>query len=108
MDESETGSASLSGRPSGLPERFRRSFEEWSRDCRREVRSTAVHLRPPSIDKGVTSFLWALVFFLYLWLGMLAIGVDGASAFIWSALAGFAIFFFVRILGDDSPRRPQA
>jgi hypothetical protein len=66
-----------------------------------------VHLRPPSIDKGVTSFLWALVFFLYLWLGMLAIGVGGASAFIWAALAGFGIFFFVRILGDDRPRRAQ-
>jgi hypothetical protein len=66
-----------------------------------------MYLRPPSIDKGVTSFLWALVFFLYLWLGMLAIGVDGGTAFIWSALAGFGIFFFVRILGEERPRRPQ-
>jgi len=69
----------------------------------------AMHLRPPSIDKGVTSFIWALVFFLYLWLGMLAIGVGGATAFIWSALAGFGIFFAVRILGEDRPRRePEA
>jgi hypothetical protein len=66
-----------------------------------------VHLRAPSVDKGVTSFLWALVFFLYLWLGMLAIGVGGATAFIWAALAGFAIFFIVRILGEDRPTRHE-
>lgn len=66
-----------------------------------------MHLRPPSIDKGVTSFLWALGFFLFLWLGMLSIGVGGGTAFIWAALAGFGIFFFVRILGEDRPRRQQ-
>jgi hypothetical protein len=61
-------------------------------------------LRAPSVDKGVSSFIWAFVFFLYLWLGMLAVGVDGASAFMFSALAGFGIFFFIRLLGD----RPKA
>ena len=63
-----------------------------------------MHLRAPSVDKGVSSFLWAFGFFLYLWLGMLAIGVDGASAFIYAALAGFGIFFFIRFLGEDRPR----
>ena len=58
-----------------------------------------MHLRSPSIDKGVTSFVWALVFFLFLWLGMLAIGVAGGTAFIWAALVGFGAFFAVRILG---------
>jgi hypothetical protein len=52
------------------------------------------------VDKGVSSFIWAFLFFLYLWLGMLAIGVDGASAFMFAALAGFGIFFFIRLLGD--------
>jgi hypothetical protein len=64
-----------------------------------------VHLRAPSVDKGVSSFIWAFVFFLYLWFGMLAIGVDGASSFIFAALAGFGIFFFIRFLGEDHPRR---
>lgn len=59
-----------------------------------------MHLRAPSVDKGVSSFAWAFVFFLYLWLGMLAVGVDGGPAFIFSALAGFGIFFFIRLLGD--------
>ncbi len=40
-----------------------------------------MHLRVPSIDRGITSFLWGLGLGLYLWLGMLAIGVSGATAF---------------------------
>jgi hypothetical protein len=60
-----------------------------------------MHLRMPSIDRGVTSFLWAFGLGLYLWLGMLAIGIDGATAFIFSALAAGAIFLFVRLFGED-------
>jgi hypothetical protein len=63
-----------------------------------------MHLRAPSVDKGVSSFLWALVFFLYLWLGMKAVGVAGGPAFIFAALAGFGIFFIIRLLGEDRPR----
>jgi hypothetical protein len=64
------------------------------------VASATVHLRPPSIDKGVQAFLWAAFFFLYLWLGMLAVGVSAASAFIFAAILAFAIFLFVRIYGE--------
>ena len=39
-----------------------------------------MHLRQPSIDRGVTSFLWAFGLGLYIWLGMLAVGVEGATA----------------------------
>jgi hypothetical protein len=63
-----------------------------------------VHLRAPSVDKGVQSFLWALFFFLYLFLGMLAIGIGKGNALIFSALAGFGIFFYVRIFSEDKPR----
>ena len=62
-----------------------------------------MHLRPPSIDKGVTSFLWAFGLALFLFLGMLAIGVERGTAFIFSALLGFAIFFYVRIYGEERP-----
>lgn len=58
----------------------------------------------PSFDRGLTSFLWAVGLGLYLWLGMLAVGVDGATAFILAAVAGFGIFFFVRLLGEEEPR----
>lgn len=60
--------------------------------------------------KGLTSFLWASFFFFYLWLGMLAVDVSGANAFIFSAILGGAIFLFVRICSEDDParRRPWA
>jgi hypothetical protein len=69
-----------------------------------------MHLRPPSVDKGVQAFVWAVVFFLYLWLGMLAVDVSGATAFIFAAVIAGAIFLFVRVYGEDEPsrRRPPA
>jgi hypothetical protein len=69
-----------------------------------------VHLRAPSVDKGVQAFLWALFFFLYLWLGMLAVGVSGATAFIFAGILAGAIFLFIRIYGEEdrSTRRPRA
>ena len=39
-----------------------------------------MHLRPPSIDRGLTSFLWAFGLALYLWLFMLAVGVSRGTA----------------------------
>ncbi len=57
----------------------------------------------PSIDHGVQSFAWAIVFFLILWLGMLAVGVSGGTALILSLVAAGAIFLFVRLSGEDRP-----
>jgi hypothetical protein len=62
------------------------------------------HLRPPSVDKGVAAFLWAFGFFLYLWLGMIALGVSRGTALILSAVAGAAIFLFIRVYGDRPSR----
>ena len=59
-----------------------------------------MHFRMPSIDQGVQAFLWAVFFFLLLWIGMLALDVSGATALILSLLAGGAIFLFVRLRGD--------
>ena len=67
-----------------------------------------MHLRAPSIDHGVQSFLWALVFFLFLWFGMLAVGVSGATAFVLALVLGVLIFLFVRIFGEDELARPGA
>lgn len=58
-----------------------------------------MHLRMPSIDQGVQAFLWALFFFLLLWVGMLALEVSSATALILSLVAGGAIFLFVRLRG---------
>ncbi len=59
-----------------------------------------MHLRMPSIDQGKQAFLWAIFFFLLLWVGMLAVGVSNATAFILSLVSGGAIFLFVRVRGD--------
>ena len=60
----------------------------------------------PSIDKGVQSFIWAVVFFLFLWLGMSAIGIGGAAAFMLALISAVLIFLFVRIFGEDELARP--
>ena len=62
-----------------------------------------MHLRAPSIDQGVHAFGWSVVFFLYMWLGALAIDVPGGVAFIVSLVAAGAIFLFVRMRGGDYP-----
>jgi hypothetical protein len=64
-----------------------------------------MHLRPPSISPGVTSFLWALFFGLYVWIGGSFVGYNGAVTFIAGCVVGFLTFLLVRIYGDDEPRR---
>ena len=58
-----------------------------------------MHLRMPSIDRGVQSFLWALVFFLVLYFGMVAIAVGKGTALLISLVSAFLIFLFVRTRG---------
>ena len=58
-----------------------------------------MHLRMPSIDQGVQAFTWAVFFFVLLWVGMLALGVSGATALILSLISACAIFLFVRVRG---------
>jgi hypothetical protein len=59
-----------------------------------------MHLRPPSIDRGVVAFLWAFGFFLFLWFGMWAVDVGRGTAFVLAALAGCAIFLYIRVFGQ--------
>ena len=62
-----------------------------------------MHLRAPSIDQGVQAFIWSVVFFLYIWLGALAVDVQGGIAFVVSLVAAAGIFLFVRLRGGASP-----
>jgi len=64
-----------------------------------------VHLRAPSIAPGVQAFVWALVFTIYIWLFLLAVGVDGAVAAIVAVVAGAGVFLLVRLYGEDLTRR---
>ncbi len=61
-----------------------------------------MHLRPPGIDRGVTSFLWALGLGLFIWLGLLAIGASGGTSLMVALLSFGAIFLFVRTQGGDA------
>jgi hypothetical protein len=65
-----------------------------------------MHLRPPSIAHGVTSLLWAVFLGLFIWIGGIAVGINGAMSFIVGCVAGFLIFLFVRVYGEDDPSRP--
>lgn len=60
-----------------------------------------MHLRAPSVDQGVQAGLWAVGLGLFLFFGMLALGVERATAFIFSLVAAGAIFFFVRLRGEE-------
>jgi hypothetical protein len=62
-----------------------------------------MHLRQPSIDPGITSFIWALCLALFIWLGQLAVGVEQGTALIIALLSFAAIFLFVRLRGGDEP-----
>jgi hypothetical protein len=62
-------------------------------------------VRAPSIAHGVVSFIWALGLGFLIWVFLLAIGIEGATAFIIGAVAGFGIFLYVRIFGEEEPRQ---
>jgi hypothetical protein len=66
-----------------------------------------MHLRPPSIDHGVISFIWAFALGVLLWLFMLGVGISKPTAVIISAVAACAIFLYVRLYGEDEPRKPR-
>ncbi|MSO57876.1 MAG: hypothetical protein EXQ77_02410 [Thermoleophilia bacterium] len=60
-----------------------------------------MHLRAPSIDRGVQSFVWAVVFFLILFFGMLAIAVAKGTALVVALVVGFLVFLYVRTRGSE-------
>ena len=60
-----------------------------------------MHLRPPSIDRGITSFLWALGLGLFVWLGLMSVGVSRGTALMLALLSFGGIFLFVRTRGED-------
>ena len=85
VDESDTCPANFFG-----PDRFE---------------SALIRPRPPAFSRGFTSFVWGVLLGGFIWVGLLAIGVSGATAFLFGALSAALIFFFVRLYGDDQFRR---
>jgi hypothetical protein len=64
--------------------------------------------RPPSIDHGVVSFLWAIGLGAYIYFGSLAVGVSSGTSFLFAAIGAFAIFLLIRVFGEDTPPRRRA
>ena len=60
--------------------------------------------RPPSVDHGVVSFIWAAFLGLFIWAGLLAVGVQHATAVLLAVVAAFLIFLFVRVYGEEEIR----
>jgi hypothetical protein len=69
-------------------------------------RAVSFHFRLPAFAPGVTSFFWALFFFLFIWIGGAAVGFGSAVCFIIGAVAGFLSFLYIRLYGEDEPRIP--
>ncbi len=60
-----------------------------------------MHLRPPSIDPGITSFLWSVALALFIWLGLVAVGVSKGTALMLALLSFGAMFLFIRLRGES-------
>jgi hypothetical protein len=58
-----------------------------------------MHFQPPSIDPGVTAFLWAIGLGAYIYFGMLAVGMTGAFAIVITLLSVAGIWLLVRTRG---------
>ena len=63
------------------------------------------HLRPPAFSPGFTSFLWGVGLGIFIWLGLLAIGISSGTAFLFGVVGGVLIFFYVRLFGADQLHR---
>jgi polyisoprenoid-binding protein YceI len=51
------------------------------------------------LDPGVSSFIWATLFFLYMWLGMIVLDVSAGTALVLALVAAGFVFLFVRTRG---------
>jgi hypothetical protein len=62
-------------------------------------------MRLPAFSHGVTSFLWALGFGVFIWIGGIAVGFSGATTFVVGAVAACGIFLWIRVHGEEDPGR---
>lgn len=64
-----------------------------------------MHLRPPAFSPGFTSFVWGVSLGLFIWIGLLAVGVGMATSILAGLVGGALIFFYVRLYGRDQLNR---
>ena len=94
VDETATGSANFFGPPAPC-----------SAGVSLSSTIAAMPPRPPSTDHGVIALLWAVGLGIFIYFGLLAIGSSGATAIVIALVSVAAIWFFVRLRGEDAPRR---
>ncbi len=58
-----------------------------------------MHFHAPSVDPGITAFLWAAALGAYIYFGLLAIGTSGAFAIVITLVSFAAIWLLVRTRG---------
>jgi hypothetical protein len=58
-----------------------------------------------SIDHGVVALIWAVGLGIFIYFGLLAIGESGATAIVISLVSFAGIWLFVRVRGEETPRR---
>ena len=95
VDESVTGSANFFG-----PKRLRAG----PASTLRPRRWTSLRAHQPSVP-GFQALLWGVLLGAYIWIGGLAIGVGGGTAFLFGLIGAVLIFFYVRLYGEDQLRR---
>jgi hypothetical protein len=61
--------------------------------------------RPPSIDQGIVAFLWAAGLAVFIYFGLIAIGMNGATSIVLALVSFAAIWLLVRLRGEDVPPR---
>ena len=61
--------------------------------------------RPPSIDHGVSAFLWAAGLGIFVYFGLVAIGTSGATSIVLALVSFAAIWLLVRLRGEEVPPR---
>jgi hypothetical protein len=59
----------------------------------------------PAFSHGVISFVWAVVFGLFILLGGMAVGFSTADSFMTAVVVGAGVFLYVRVYGEDDPSR---
>ena len=60
----------------------------------------------PAFPHGVASFLWAAFFGAFVYFGGVSVGISSAMAAVSAAVCAFVVFLYVRLYGEDAPRRP--
>ena len=61
--------------------------------------------RPPSIDQGVSAFLWAAGLAVFIFFFLVAIDMSRGAAIVLALVSFAGIWLIVRLRGEDVPPR---